>query len=171
MPRSIQMVVAVGYGGVIGHGDQLPWRLSTDLQFFKQLTVGHALIMGRRTYESIGRPLPGRTNVVVSRSWEAGEHADRGIVVAGSLEDALIRVPSHQHAFVVGGAQIYHAAWPLCQRLWLTQVLAKVPGDTFFPNLTPDRWNKTQWRCTRWCYLPAGSRDQWPTIRQLWVRL
>lgn len=171
MPRSIQMVVAAGYRGVIGCGDQLPWRLSSDLQFFKQLTLGHTLIMGRRTFESIGRPLPGRTNVVVSRSWENREHPHRGIVVCGSLEQAWRQVPADQHAFVVGGAQIYHVAWPHCQRLWLTQVLADVPGDTFFPNLTPDRWNKAEWRCIRWCYLPAGSRDQWPTIRQLWVRI
>jgi dihydrofolate reductase len=171
MPASIQMVVAVGYGGVIGQRDQLPWRLSTDLQFFKQLTLGHALLMGRRTYESIGHPLPGRTNVVISRSWAAGRQSDQGIVVANSLQDALLQVPSHQHAFVVGGAQIYRAAWSHCQRLWLTRVLAEVPGDTIFPNLTPDRWNPTQWRCSRWCYLPAGGRDQWPTIRQLWVRI
>jgi len=130
MRRSI--IVAAAANDVIGRGNDLPWRLSADLRRFKRLTMGHHLIIGRKTWESIGRQLPGRTMLVVSRSNPPLPDSIRAV---SSLERALeiAREAGDDEAFIAGGGMIYAAALPLADRLYLTRVHAEVDGDVFFP--------------------------------------
>jgi dihydrofolate reductase len=135
-PR-LSLIAAVAANGVIGSDNALPWRLPEDLKRFKALTLGHPVIMGRKTYESIGRPLPGRRNIVVSRN---AAYRGRGCETAASLEAAL-SPPAERRMkiFVIGGAQIYAEALPLAQRLYLTEIGATIPGDARFPGIRPQR--------------------------------
>lgn len=134
------IVVAVARNGVIGRDGGLPWRLPADLRFFKRVTMGHHLIMGRKTWDSIGRPLPGRTMVVLTR--------DRrleipGVEVVHALPEALAlaRAAGESEAFVIGGADVFALALPLADRLYLTRVHADVEGDVCFPApVHDDRW-------------------------------
>ena len=129
----VSLVAAVARGGVIGRDGGLPWRLPEDARRFRELTMGHAVVMGRRTWDSLPerfRPLPGRRNVVVTRNPEwVGEGAER----AGSLEDALRLVAGAQQVFVIGGGELYAEALPLADELLLTEIEADVEGDTWFP--------------------------------------
>ena len=122
---------------VIGREGDLPWRLSADLRRFKQLTMGHHIIMGRTTYESIGRPLPGRHSVVLSRD---ANFTAAGAAVVGSLAEACELAAADNEAFVIGGAQIYELALPHVERIYLTRVQADVEGDTCFPELHWESW-------------------------------
>lgn len=136
-------VVAVARNGVIGHRGSLPWRLPGDLAHFQRLTLGHPLVMGRATYESIGRPLPGRTTIVVTRNpdWSAD-----GVEVAPDLGTALRRARQlDETVFVAGGAQIYAEALDrdLLDEIVLTEVEARPDGDTWFPALDTERWVET----------------------------
>ncbi len=136
------LVVAMGANRVIGVDGALPWRLPEDLAHFKQLTLGHPMVMGRATYESIGRPLPGRTTIVVTRDprWSA-----EGVEVAHSLDEALDRARSlDDEVFLVGGAQVYAAALErdLVDVLVVTRVAAAPDGDTYFPRIDWERWNE-----------------------------
>ena len=129
----LSLVAAVARGGVIGRAGALPWRIPEDMERFRARTLGHPVVMGRRTWDSLParfRPLPGRRNVVVTRNpaWQA-EGAER----AASLEDALRLLDAAPHVFVIGGAQLYAAALPLADELLLTEIDADVDGDTFFP--------------------------------------
>jgi dihydrofolate reductase len=136
----VTIVAAVARNGVIGVDGGLPWRLPDDLRRFKALTLGHVLVMGRRTYESIGRPLPGRTTVVVTRnaSWDPGAH---GVVVASGVREAVDAAAAiDDEVFVVGGAQVYAGALPLTDRLELTLVDDEPDGDTVFPTVDWDEW-------------------------------
>lgn len=139
-PRSprISLIAAVARNGVIGRDNELPWRLPDDLKHFKRLTSGHTIVMGRRTWESIGaRPLPNRQHIVISR--DRGYEAP-GASVAGSLEEALKLAADEAEVFIIGGQQIYELAMPLADRLYLTEVEADVPGDALFPALDRSRW-------------------------------
>ncbi len=130
---TLSLIVAVAENGVIGRANQLPWRLPEDLQRFRRITTGHPVIMGRKTFESIGRPLPGRTNIVVSRTG-----VFPGTVSAHSLEEALTeasRASGAGEIFVIGGGEIYRAALPLATRIHLTRVHSSVEGDATFPEL------------------------------------
>lgn len=129
----ISLVAAVARGGVIGQQGTIPWRVPEDMRRFRELTVGHPVVMGRRTWDSLPerfRPLPGRRNVVVTRNpdWRA-DGAER----AASLDDALRRLDGAPNVFVIGGAQLYAAALPVADELLLTEVDVAVEGDTFFP--------------------------------------
>ena len=130
----ISIIAAIATNGVIGRGGQLPWRLAGDLRRFKRLTMGHTIIMGRRTWESIGRPLPGRRTIVVTRRQDYCRDAE-GIQIAESLDDALqaAQVAGDDEAFIVGGSQLYQEAVPRADRMYLTEVAADVDGDTYFP--------------------------------------
>ena len=130
----LSVVAAVARGGVIGRDNAIPWRIPEDAQRFRTLTMGHPVVMGRRTWDSLPdrfRPLPGRRNVVVTRNraW----HAD-GAERAGSLADALRLLDSEPQVFVVGGAELYAEALSLADELLLTEIEAEVEGDTFFPS-------------------------------------
>lgn len=134
----IALLVAMADDGVIGRDNTLPWHLPRDLQWFKRLTTGHTIIMGRTTYQSIGRPLPNRRNIVLSRN--PAFKAD-GVEVVATLEDALELVQNDTEVFVVGGAAVYGLALPLAQRMYLTRVHARVDGDVRFPEWCPDEWH------------------------------
>ena len=137
---SLSIVVAVAENGVIGSANALPWRLPDDLRRFKELTWGRPIVMGRKTYDSIGRPLPGRANIVVSR--QAGLSIP-GCVVVGSIDEALAAAGDAPEVALIGGAQLYRAALPSVSTIHLTRVHADVPGDTFFPELDPMQWRET----------------------------
>ena len=137
----ITLIAAVARNGVIGRNGDLPWRLKSDLAFFKRTTLGHPIVMGRRTHESIGRrPLPKRTNIVVTRN---ADYAAPGCVVVDGLEAALAaaRAEGAAELFIVGGAQLYREALPRAKRLLLSLVDASPDGETFFPWLDPSAWD------------------------------
>ncbi|MPR33081.1 dihydrofolate reductase [Salmonirosea aquatica] len=137
----VSILVAVSNNGVIGRDNQLLWRLPDDLKRFKQLTQGHPIIMGRKTFESIGKPLPGRTSIVITRS--PGYIAE-GTYVVNSLEEALTVARQHhsEEAFIIGGGEIYRQVQEkkLADRLYITRVLADIEGDTFFEVLDEAKW-------------------------------
>ena len=145
MPQSprLSLIVAVAENGVIGRDGDLPWRLSADLRRFKQLTTGHPIVMGRKTWESLGRALPGRTSIVVTRQQDYDPGVE-GVLVACRLADALDLAHAAPggdvEAFVIGGAELYRAALPAAERLYLTRVLAEVAGDAVFPEYDVHRW-------------------------------
>jgi dihydrofolate reductase len=140
----VSLVVAAAANGVIGRENRMPWHLPEDLAHFRRLTLGHPVVMGRKTYESIvatlGKPLPGRTNIVVTR--QAGFEAP-GCVVAPSLDAALAAARKDAEIFVIGGAEIYRLALERADRVYLTRIDAAFEGDAAFPALDPARWRET----------------------------
>ena len=139
---TLTLIAAVARNGVIGIDNRLPWSLPADLKHFKALTMGHSVIMGRKTWESLPprfRPLPGRHNIVVTR--DAGYRAE-GATVAASLPAAVAQVQGDE-AFVIGGAELYAAALPLANRLQLTEIDSTFDGDTHFPAIDPSHWQET----------------------------
>jgi dihydrofolate reductase len=133
----ISLIVAMSQTRVIGKDNALPWRIPADLKHFKALTLGKPVIMGRKTFESIGKPLPERTNIVVSRS---GFRAT-GVITAVSLPQALDIAHTHgEEAMVIGGAEIYRQALPMADCLYLTEVHADIGGDAIFPEINPQVW-------------------------------
>ncbi len=133
----LQMIVAVGRNGIIGHEGRLPWHLPVDLKRFKELTLGKPIVMGRGTYESIGRALPGRRNIVVSgrAAYEAP-----GCEVAESPEAALHLVEDDAEVFCIGGASLYEQLLPFADRIYMTWVDAEVDGDRYWPQIDPNEW-------------------------------
>lgn len=142
-PR-INIIVAMARNRAIGIDNALPWHLPEDLKHFKALTMGHYMIMGRKTYESIGRPLPGRTTVIVSR--DPGYRV-AGCLTATSLEDAFKACGDQPEVFVVGGATVYAQALPYAQRLYLTEIQQDVEGDAWFPEFNRADWIETTRHC------------------------
>ena len=134
----ISIIAALAENRVIGINNTLPWRLPNDLKHFRRLTTGHAIILGRKNYESIGKPLPERTNIVITRNRDF--HAD-GCLIAHSLDEALALAKNDPEIFVIGGAEIYRAALARTNRLYLTRVHATIAGDTYFPE-----FDETEWR-------------------------
>ena len=139
MRRSL--VVAVARNGVIGRDNRLPWKLPDDLAYFKKVTMGHPVVMGRRTWESIGKPLPGRLNIVVTRN--RGFQAS-GAVVVGSLDEAWKAAGGADEVSIIGGTSLFRETLPIADRIHLTQVEAEVPGDTFFPAFDRSQWKETE---------------------------
>ena len=137
----LTLIVARARNGVIGRDNTLPWRLPEDLAHFKRTTMGAPVIMGRKTWESIGRPLPGRRNIVVSRN--AQLRLD-GAETASSLEDALRLCVGVEQVFLIGGAQLYAEALPSADRLIVTEIDADIAGDAHFPAIDPQRWIATE---------------------------
>ncbi len=137
----VSLLAAASENNVIGKDNKLPWHLPDDLKRFKALTRGHAIIMGRKTFDSIGRPLPERTNIVVSRQLEV---APVGCELAHSLNDAIrIAKPTGDEVFIIGGADIYSQAIDLADRIYLTRVHATIDGDAFFPEIESE-WVETE---------------------------
>ena len=136
----ISLIVAMAENRVIGRGNQMPWHLPADLRHFKSVTLGKPVIMGRKTFESIGRPLPGRRNVVISRN--ANWHAD-GVESVNSLDAALALVQDADEVMIIGGGQLYREALPLAQRLYLTHIELPVSdADTWFPDYSQYQWQQ-----------------------------
>ncbi|MBN4074154.1 dihydrofolate reductase [bacterium AH-315-E10] len=134
----ISLIVAASENNVIGRDNQLPWRLSADLKRFKTLTTGHTIIMGRKTYESIGLALPNRRSIVISRR---ENNQFEGVETVDSLDSALQLSAEDNERFIIGGAQIYECAMDCVDRLYLTRVHVKVEGDTFFTEVDPRVWS------------------------------
>jgi len=141
-PRAsrLSLIVAMAKNRVIGANGKIPWRLPNELQLFKRVTMGHHIIMGRKTWESIGRLLPGRTSVIVTRQTD---FAVPGAMVAHSLKDALAACGNDEEVFVIGGGELYREALPLAHRIYLTTVDAEPAGDAFMPELDAQQWRET----------------------------
>jgi dihydrofolate reductase len=151
----ISLIAAVDENNGIGLDGRIPWRLSTDLRRFKSLTMGHHLVMGRKTFESIGRPLPGRTSLVVTRRKELFVE---GVIMARSLEEALSIAENagENEVFVLGGGQIFTQALPLAGKIYLTRVAYTGPADTFFPALDLESWTEELFSTH-----PPGPQDEY----------
>jgi dihydrofolate reductase len=143
-PR-LALIAAVAANGIIGRDNDMPWRLPTDLRHFKQVTMGKPVIMGRRTFESIGRALPGRLNIVVTRNTD---YTDEAVKVAYSLDEAEMIAEAHarvhgaDEVFVIGGSQLYGEAIGRADKLYITEVHARPEGDTHFPAIEPTLWRE-----------------------------
>lgn len=158
------MIVAASQDWVIGRDGDMPWRLSSDLKRFKSLTMGHPMIMGRKTYESIGRLLPGRTTIIVTRD---PEYVVEGAVIAHTIGEAISACEGADEAFIVGGAEIYQATLPWATRLYLTKVHALIPdGDTHFPLV-----NFAEWELESSEEIPADEKNLYATRFEIWDRL
>lgn len=140
----VSAIVAVAKNGVIGKDNQIPWYLPADLAWFKRVTLGHYVLMGRNCFQSIGRPLPRRTNVIITRNpfFAAG-----GVLIAHSVEEALNLAYDNgeQEVFIIGGGEIYRQTEHLWDKVYLTEVDIEPEGDVFFPGLPPETWRET-WR-------------------------
>lgn len=137
---SLSLIVAMARNRVIGRANGLPWRLPADLKHFKALTLGKPVIMGRKTFASIGKPLPDRHNIVVSRD---PQFSASGVSIAHSLEDALQQAQPAAEVMLIGGAQLYAQALPRAQRIYLTLIDADVAGDAYFPDHDDSEWLET----------------------------
>lgn len=141
----LSILVAMARNRVIGQDNRLPWHLPADLKHFKSLTTGHIIIMGRKTYESIGRPLPGRTNIVITRQ---KNFKAIGATIVHSVENALQACKQvstlNQEHFIIGGAEIFQQTLKICQRMYITEIQRDFEGDTFFPEFDPNDWKETQ---------------------------
>ncbi len=135
----ISMIVARSRNLVIGKENKIPWKISADLQFFKKVTMGYPIIMGRKTWESIGRPLPGRRNIVVSRNTS---YSAVGAELVSSLEQALDSLKDFKRVFVIGGQQLFNQAFPLADELFITEIELQVEGDTYFEIPDPSDWQE-----------------------------
>lgn len=160
----ISIIVATAEGGVIGKDGGLPWHLPADLAHFKKITTGHPIIMGRKTHESIGRPLPGRTNIVISRS---PSYRAEGCSTATSLDEAIKIAASSeggQESFIIGGASVYEEALTLADKIYLTRVDARIDGDRFF------NFDHSGWKLISTQKHPAGDRNQYAYEFRQYVR-
>lgn len=158
---TISLIVAVAENGVIGRDGTMPWRLSTDLKRFKSITVGHPVIMGRKTWDSLKKPLPERANIIITRD---KSFSREGAIVAHSFSEA--RKLAEEEAvkaetdeiFVIGGGAIFKEALPFADRMYVTEILSSVEGDTFFPPFNPENW-----RALSSEMVPEGPKDTFPT--------
>ena len=157
----ISLIVAVAENGVIGDRNALLWHISEDLRHFKAVTTGHPVVMGRKTWESLGRPLPNRTNVVITRQ----NIEIPGCTVVHSLEEAVALFPDDEEVFVIGGAQIYGEALPAADRFYLTRVHRAYEGDTRFPE-----WDAAEWRLVGSESFPCGERYEYPFTFETYER-
>lgn len=158
----ISVIVAVAENGIIGGGNSLLWHISEDLQRFKKITSGHPVVMGRKTFESLGRPLPNRHNVVITRQ---KDYAPEGVTVACSLEQALALFDDTEEVFITGGGEIYAQAMGIADRLYLTTVMHDYEGDTHFPE-----WDRSQWTQVMREYNECGKNFPYPFEYTDWVR-
>lgn len=150
-PPAIALVVAVAENGVIGRANRLPWHLPADLQHFKAVTMGKPMLMGRRTFESIGKALPGRRSLVLTRD---ENFSAPGVERVGSIDDALERAHGAPELAVIGGSDVFRACLPLARRIYFTRVHAVIAGDTRFPDFD---WH--EWRCAERSARPADERN------------
>ena len=137
----VSLIAAIAENNVIGKDNDLIWRLPADLKFFKETTSGHAIIMGRKNYESIGRPLPNRQNIIITRN---PEYQVEGCLVVNSLEAALEAAQANgdTEPFIIGGGEIYKMALPLVDKMYITRVHEEFDGDTFFPDVDYSKWDE-----------------------------
>ncbi len=158
----INIIVAIAAGRVIGNDNKLLWHITEDMRYFRQITSGHAVVMGRKTYDSIGRPLPKRHNVVITRQ----DIEIEGCSVVHSLEEALSLLEGEQDVFIIGGAEIYALALPLADRLYITHVGGYYVGDTHFPE-----WDESEWMSMRTIEFERGVEFEHPFSFEVYGRL
>ncbi len=141
----LSLLVAMARNRVIGRNNKLPWHLSADLKHFKFLTMGQTILMGRKTYESIGKPLPGRINIIITR--QAGYEVP-GAIVVNSIDDALLMCEKTRSIngenFIIGGEELYRQTLKICQRIYITEIQRDFEGDACFPEFDPNEWEETQ---------------------------
>jgi dihydrofolate reductase len=141
----LSILVAMAKNRVIGQNNQLPWHLPADLKHFKFLTMGQTIVMGRKTYESIGRPLPGRENIIITR--QSGYDV-QGATVVNSLEDALLICEEsstiNNESFIIGGEKLYRQTLDICQRMYITEIQSDFEGDVVFPKFDRNNWEEIQ---------------------------
>lgn len=161
----LSLVVAASLNHAIGKNNQLLWHLPNDLRFFKNTTWGCPVIMGRKTFESVGKPLPGRTNIIITRQtdWQS-----TGTIVANNLDHALqlAKDTGCTDAFIIGGGEIYQLSMQMADRVYLTLVHTNIDGDTYFPPLDPNNWQLHQGH-----HLPADEKNAFATTYQIWDRI
>lgn len=158
----VSIIVAIAANGVIGDKNSLLWHIKEDMRFFRQKTTSHPVIMGRKTYDSLGRPLPNRTNVVISRTLNHIE----GCTVVHSLEEAIALFPSEEEIFIIGGAQIYAQALDVADRMYITRIEHSYEGDTSFPE-----WNRAQWRLVEKESMLCGENFRYPFSFETYIRI
>ena len=158
----VSLIVAIAANGVIGDKNSLLWHIKEDMRFVRQKTTSHPVIMGRKTYDSLGRPLPNRTNVVISRTLNHIE----GCTVVHSLEEAIALFPSEEEIFIIGGAQIYAQALDVADRMYITHIEHSYEGDTSFPE-----WNRAQWRLVEKESMLCGENFRYPFSFETYVRI
>jgi dihydrofolate reductase len=161
----VSLIVAMDEAGGIGRENQIPWHLSTDLRRFKQITMGHCIIMGRKTYESINRPLPGRTSIVITR--QNNFQTSPGILCVDSLDDALqiAKDSGETEAFIIGGGETFRRSLPVADQIYLTRVHTHIQADTFFPQVQLD-----EWLIVKEQFVPADDKNQFPSTFTLLKR-
>jgi len=159
----VSIIAALSTNNVIGRNNDLPWHQSADLKRLKSLTMGHHMIMGRRTYDSVGRPLPGRTFVVVTRR---EDFAPAGVLVAHTIEDALRLVQNDDEPFIAGGAEIFEQLIHRADCMYLTRIHAELAGDTFFPDFD----DVNEWRLTDAEHCDADEKNDYPYSFLTYVR-
>ncbi len=157
----LSIIVAIANDNIIGNNNQLLWHITEDMKYFRKVTSGHAVIMGRKTYDSIGRPLPKRHNIVITRQSIEIE----GCSVVHTLEEALSLLNPDEESFIIGGAQIYELALPLADRLYLTRVGGQFQGDTYFP-----QWNPCDWQLETIETFERGEMFEHPFSFELYTR-
>jgi dihydrofolate reductase len=162
--QRVSLIVAMTRGGVIGRGGSLPWKLSADLKRFKSLTMGHHLVMGRKTYDSLGRVLPGRTTIVLTR--QTGLSLPSGVLIAHTLGEAIGRAAGDAEVFVIGGGEIFDQAQPKAERIYVTWVEADVEGDTQLPD-----WDPSAWRLIDSQPHPADAKNEYDTTFCIYDRI
>ena len=151
----LSLVVAMARNGTIGIEDRLPWKLRCDLMRFKRLTMGNTLLMGRKTYQSIGRLLPGRTTMILTRQ---ADYSVAGALIVHSIQEALAQLPAGQRLFVVGGAEVYRLCMPYVDEVHLTRVLADIDGDTVLEELDLQGFSLLASE-----FVPSDLHNQWPS--------
>jgi len=159
----ISIIAAMGKNRELGFEGAIPWHLPDDLKRFKQITRGHAVIMGRKTFQSIGKPLPERENIVITRQ---GGYSAPGCVVAASMEEALRDASRDNESFIIGGAEIYKLGLPYADRLYLTVVDVAVPADTFFPE-----FDESEWSIAKMEPHPADEKHPYPFVFEVYDRI
>ena len=157
----MEIVVAMTSNHVIGQNGDMPWHLPADLVHFKELTSGHAIIMGRRTWESIGKPLPNRLNIVVTRQ---KDYAAEDVTVVHSLEDGIVAAGT-QRIFLVGGGEMYKEALPIASKMHITRIDALIDGDTKFPEI-----DESIWQCKSRVNRSADEKNQYDLVFETWER-
>lgn len=161
----LSLLVAADEHGVIGRNNQLPWHLPNDLRYFKNLTWAMPILMGRKTFESIGKPLPGRKSIVITRN-KRWQH--EGVEVVHSIDKAIDAANGFgaKEIFIIGGAEIFQSALPSAQRIYLTRIHHAFEGDVFLPEIDEELWRKT-----RSHYCAANEKNQYPHTFETWERV
>lgn len=151
----VSIIVAIAENRTIGKDNQLLWRLSDDLKMFKNITSGHHILMGRKTFESIGKALPNRINIVLTTK---PENLPNDIIGVQSIEEGILfaQAADESELFIIGGGKIYQQCLPFCDRIYLTEVAARIDGDTWFPELRMDEWTVAEQQ-----YFPSSERNEY----------